>query len=157
MRRVVVGWHLGAVCLEDLAVPNRTVADEPRPFDLELVWPRNRRAIREHLAPACVDHGAPSDERVQRRDARDRHVKPERKTPGGREPDPEAGEAPGACPHDEAVNLARREARRPQQLVRCEQHVAGLCPHLVARLAVPHEAARRTRRGGVKGEDRLHW
>src|SRR5205823_3271039 len=77
---------------------------------------------REDLAPARVDHrhrpGRACGERVEGRDPGDRKPEREREPAGGREPDPDAGEAARPRTDDERLEVARLRARRGEELVR---------------------------------------
>ena len=112
MDRVVVGGDLGPGGLEELAVAHRSVADEPEPFDLELLGAHHRRPEREDLAAARIDHRDAARERLERRDARRGDAERERQPARGGEPDPDRGEAAGPGPDDERVDPGGRDPRR---------------------------------------------
>src|SRR5919109_4556396 len=121
---VCVGRHLRAEALEEGAVTHRTAADADRAeWKLELAGSEDARlALQdEDLPPSRIDDGnragSACSERVERRNPGDRDVQRERETARRRQPDANAGKAPGADPDRQRLDVRRARARLPEQRI----------------------------------------
>ena len=116
--------------------------------------------LREHLAPARVDHrqraGCAGRQRVERRDARDGHAARQREAACEREPEPRAGEAARACSDDDRLDVLGRRTDLRQQVVGVGEHPEGSSRALGERLVAGHDRDRRDMGGGVEREDEAH-
>ena len=92
----------------------------------------------------------------QRGDAGNRNVERKRETASRRQPDANTGEAPRAGADNEPVELPRLNPCSTHELICGREHAARLGKTMTEQLTVSQQRARRRRRGGVKGEDRLH-
>ena len=155
MRRVVVGWDNGTGCLKHAAIPDRAIANKHFPFDNQVA--RKRDAILgEDLTTARVDDGTTAGERCKRRCPGDRYVEAEGEPTGDGKPNANRGEASRPNTHDDAVNVARLQARGTYEAVGRNEQRLRLGLALADHRTTVQERTGGDARGSVKREDRLH-